>query len=124
MKVLVVDDEAAIRELLELILVTEGHAVALARDGAEALASVDAVAPDIILLDLKMPVMDGREFAERYRAREGKTAPIVVISAVQKLSEYADLGACAVLAKPFELQVLLDAIARCTGQKAEALPAR
>ena len=118
MKVLVVDDEPAIRELLQLILETEGHAVTLAGDGAEALRCAEAEPPDVIVLDLKMPVMDGHEFARRYRATGGKKAPIVVISAVQRLTEAVDLGACALLAKPFELQVLLDAIGRCTGQPA------
>jgi CheY-like chemotaxis protein len=121
MKVLVVDDEAAIRELLQLILETEGHAVALAGDGAEALARVETDAPDVIVLDLKMPVMDGNEFARRYHARSGPKAPIVVISAVQRLAEASEVRACAMLAKPFELQVLLDAISQCTGQKAGAL---
>jgi len=121
MNVLVVDDEAAIRELLQLILETEGHAVTLAPDGAVALAQLETLEPDVIILDLKMPVMDGHEFARRYHERVGAKAPIVVISAVQRLAEATELHACAVLAKPFELQVLLDAISQCTGEKAGAL---
>ena len=57
-RVLVVDDDAGIRDLLDLVLTNAGYTVALAADGAAALAMVDAVAPDVILLDMHMPVLD------------------------------------------------------------------
>ena len=65
-RVLVVDD-AGIRDLLDLALAETGYAVGLAADGAAALAMVDAVAPDVILLDMHMPALDGWAFAEWLR---------------------------------------------------------
>jgi CheY-like chemotaxis protein len=119
MRVLVADDEEPIRDLLRLALEAEGHSVVLAADGAEALRAASGERPDVILLDLKMPVMDGREFAARYH-EAGGGAPIVVITAVQRPREAAELGVCAVVAKPFELDALLDTIARCAGRPAAA----
>ena len=66
-RVLVVDDDAGIRDLLDLALADAGYAVALAEDGAAALAMVDAVAPDVILLDMHLPALDGWAFAEWLR---------------------------------------------------------
>jgi CheY-like chemotaxis protein len=115
-RVLVIDDEPSIRELLTLILDTEGYEVTQASEGAEALRLAEAIPPDVILLDLKMPGMDGSEFARRYHGMRGKKAPIVVITAVQRIEDATDVDACAYLAKPFELQVLLDAISSCTAK--------
>lgn len=112
--ILVVDDEQPIRELLTLILEGEGYKVACAADGNEALRVANSTAHDAILLDLKMPGMDGTEFAKRYRLTGGH-APIVVITAARAAeSEAAEVDLCAYLAKPFELQVLLDSVKACT----------
>jgi DNA-binding response OmpR family regulator len=111
--ILVVDDEQPIRELLTLILEGEGYEVACAADGYEALRLANRRRHDAIILDLKMPGMDGTEFAKRYRATGGH-APIVVITAARGEEEKAaEVDLCGYLAKPFELQALLDSVRAC-----------
>ena len=73
--VLIVDDEPGILEFLRAALETEGYAVVSAANGAEALGAVRACAPDVILTDLLMPIMDGRTFATIYRMDPGPHAP-------------------------------------------------
>jgi CheY-like chemotaxis protein len=81
-RVLIVEDDAATRALLREMLVKEGCAVDVAEDGLAALARVEAETPDLILLDLMMPRMDGFQFLEALRAKPGKGAiPIVVLTA-------------------------------------------
>src|SRR5690348_13526835 len=92
--VLVVDDEPDIREIVRLFLTDAGYAVATARDGAEALRSVDEALPAVILLDMRMPVMDGWEFARRFRERHNHRAPIVVMTAAESArTRAAEVGA-------------------------------
>lgn len=116
--VLIVDDEPGIREFLRAALETEGYAVVDAANGAEALASVRASAPDVILTDLLMPIMDGRTFATIYRMDPGPHAPIIAMSASSKvLGPYAKLPEVfAYFDKPFELQELFDAIENAIGE--------
>ena len=78
--VLVVDDDAAIRRVIAAAVAEEGYAVAEAADGAAALALVRAAPPCLILLDLRMPGMNGWEFARRYRALPGPRAPLVCVT--------------------------------------------
>jgi DNA-binding NtrC family response regulator len=77
--VLVVDDEASIRESLRMILEYEGYSVDEARSGGEALSKVASRAPDAILLDIKMPEMDGLEVLRSLEG-QGYEMPILVIS--------------------------------------------
>ncbi len=114
--VLVVDDDLDILEATSLLLETEGYDVATARDGREALERLaEGVRPAVILLDLMMPGMNGFEFYERLRRLPGPEAhsPVIVISAAREAGRHAEeLGADDVLAKPYELQDLLEKIAR------------
>jgi CheY-like chemotaxis protein len=81
-RVLIVEDDTATRALLRDMLAKEGCIVDEAEDGLAALARVDAEAPDLILLDLMMPRMDGFEFVEAMRAKAGASGiPIVVLTA-------------------------------------------
>jgi two-component system OmpR family response regulator len=107
--VLVVEDEPAVREFLTVALCDLGYQAIAAPDGARALDLLDAVSPDVILLDLFMPVMSGFEFASVYRQRPGQHAPIVVCSAAQHRA--AEVGAQASLAKPFSLHELASCVA-------------
>ena len=112
-RVLVVDDDAAVRDLLAVVLGAEGYVVRAAENGAEALALIDMERPDLILLDMMMPVMDGWQFAQAYRQRPGPPAPIVVCTAVNNAATSAtQIGAAAHLPKPFKLTDLCSCVAR------------
>ncbi len=114
--VLVVDDDPDILDAICDILEAEGYRVARARHGQEALAQVDGERPDVILLDLMMPVMDGVAFAQALRLRPAASSvPIVVISADGNPQRAASVGAIGYLAKPFDIEALLSQVAGITG---------
>lgn len=110
--ILVVDDDPAIRTTIADILGLEGYRVETAANGREALDFVAVERPAVVVLDMRMPVMDGWTFARELRNR-GVKLPIVVITAARDAERWArEIGADAFLAKPFELTDLLDAIER------------
>jgi CheY-like chemotaxis protein len=110
-RVLVVDDDPDILDALSEILEVEGYAVERARNGREALQRIEQKLPDLVLLDLMMPVMDGSEFARKLAP--GARPPIIVLSADRNVSTKArEIGAIGWLAKPFELSDLLAAVKR------------
>src|SRR5216683_7493642 len=86
-RVLVVDDDPDIRELLVSVLTDDGYEATSAKNGRDALAVLDRWPADVVVLDLMMPVMDGWTFAERMR--EKWTIPIIVISAATDLFRQA-----------------------------------
>jgi len=112
--VLVVDDDPDILEALSEILEAEGFEIRRARNGKEALERLEPDPPQLILLDLMMPVMDGWEFAQRMRQRPSVAhIPIIVLSADRNVgSKASDIGAVGHLAKPFELNDLLEMVRR------------
>ena len=113
--ILVVDDDLSIRHTVSEILEMEGYAVKTASDGAEALAMVERARPALVLLDMRMPVMDGWGFAREIRAR-GLHLSILVMTAAQDARNWAqEIGADGYLAKPFELMDLLNAVERLGG---------
>ena len=102
-KILVVDDDKNICELLRLYLVKEGFAVTLAHDGKTALQEFDKIHPDMVLLDVMMPDMDGWEVCRRIR-QEHKT-PIIMLTAKGETYDKVlglELGADDYIVKPFE----------------------
>ena len=112
-RILVVDDDDTIRELISIALGDEGYEVMTAIHGREALERTVSWSPDVILLDMRMPVMDGWEFTRAYRQGQGPHAPIVVLTAGRDANCSAlQLDADAALAKPFELSSLLDLVSR------------
>ena len=122
--VLVVDDEASIRRLVELTLTDEGYEVVAAPDGATALELLRTCVPSVILLDMQMPVMDGADFAAAYRARGGALAPIVLLTAATNAEQRAsEIDADAYLAKPFDLDQLIAVVERCVASPEAARPA-
>jgi two-component system, chemotaxis family, chemotaxis protein CheY len=111
--ILVVDDDESIREVIEDFLSGEGYRVLCARDGSTGLSLIQESPPDLILLDMLMPVMDGRGFAEAYRQFPGPHAPIVVLTATFEARTSAEqLGAHGYLDKPFALEDLLEIVQR------------
>ncbi len=110
-RVLVVDDDPDILDALSEILEAEGYEVQRARNGREALQRLEQGHPNLILLDLMMPVMDGWEFARSLDPRA--RPPIVVLSADRNVSiKASEIGALGWLAKPFELSELLSVVRR------------
>jgi CheY-like chemotaxis protein len=110
--VLVVDDQKEIRELATLVLQDAGYNVHCAEHGAAALEALNADdSVSVILLDMHMPVMDGWEFARRYRSNPHAHAPLVVMTAAQDARRYAaEVEADRFLAKPFELDDLVSTV--------------
>lgn len=122
--VLVVEDDPDLAGLLRMILADEGYAVETAANGAEALRNVAARMPAVILLDMRMPVMNGWEFARAFEARYGRAAPIVVVTAAEDARARAEeIGADAWLAKPFDLDDVLRVVARLGAAAGGAHPA-
>src|SRR5919198_5658914 len=109
MKILVVDDERAVRESLRRALELEGYDVELASDGREAVDRLDEVEPDAVILDVLMPGLDGLEVCRQLRSA-GNRLPILMLTArdaVQNRVEGLDAGADDYVTKPFALDELL-----------------
>ena len=109
MKILVVDDEQAVRESLRRSLRFNGYEVLTANDGLEAVETVRAENPELLILDVMMPNMDGLEVCRTLRS-EGWDRPILVLTARDGVSDRVaglDAGADDYLPKPFALEELL-----------------
>ena len=114
MRVLVVDDEPDLRELYAVNLKEAGHEVLTAANGAEGLGLLKGTNPDVILVDLMMPVMDGYEFLHHLRKMpEHRGTPAIVVSAVATGAFSRKLGASGFVAKPFDADELVSVVERC-----------
>jgi CheY-like chemotaxis protein len=109
--VLVVDDDDSIRSMLVDILSYEGYRVVAARDGMEALAAIERDLPCVVLLDVLMPMLDGRSFANAVH-ENGISVPIVIMTASHAAARSREVQADAYVAKPFELPELLSIVER------------
>jgi CheY-like chemotaxis protein len=110
LRVLVVDDEPHIRATVTAMLESEGYDVVEATNGAEALKVVETAPPDLVLLDMRMPVLDGWGFAAELR-RRGHQLPIVVMTAASDAARWAsEIAAPAFVAKPFGIDDLIAAV--------------
>lgn len=106
--ILVVDDETDVREFLEFVLQSEGYAVTTAANGRDAIKQFHKHLPDLILLDLMMPDVDGMEICWRIRAFS--SIPIIMLTAKDKELEIVygfEAGADDYITKPFNTEVLL-----------------
>jgi len=114
-RVLVVDDDDFIRACVVDILNDEGYDVLEAPHGAAALSVVDETVPDLILLDMRMPILDGWAFCREYRERPGPHAPIVVMTAAQDAAQRAaQVNSASYIAKPFQLDELVACVEHFT----------
>ncbi|HEY4429353.1 MAG TPA: response regulator transcription factor [Solirubrobacteraceae bacterium] len=120
MQLLVVDDDAAVREALAVVLALDGFEVTTAEDGREAIRTLHSERPDAVVLDLLMPGLDGLEVCRRIRA-SGDRTPVLMLTARAEVAERVaglEAGADDYLAKPFareELLARLRALLRRTG---------
>ena len=109
-RVLVVDDDPSILDTVTSILTSEGFQVMAAGGGEEALALLHSWHPTLVLLDMRMPIMDGWAVA-RAMQDAGSKVPIIVMTAAESAKRWADeIGAAGHLAKPFTLDELLECV--------------
>ena len=122
-RVLVVDDDPAIREMLAGYLSEHGYEVALARDGLEAVRVMDAARPDVLLTDLEMPNMNGLELTAHVRSRaELAKLPVIMItsrSMDKHRRQAASMGVDVYLTKPYTDQELLQHVASAVTGRVE-----
>jgi len=111
-KILVVDDEPEVRKLMEHFLTGKGYEVRLAENGRLGLAALDTFNPDLVLLDMHMPEMDGAETLRELAVR-APTLPVIMVTVnedVETTSQLLQLGASDYVPKPFNLDYLEQAI--------------
>lgn len=121
--ILLVEDDASVRELLKVLLEVEGYAIVEARDGIEGLEKAGQVKPDLVILDLMMPEIDGERVLSRLRAEPAtQEMPVIVLSGrYEALERCRDLiGTENVFAKPFEPVKLLDRVGSLVGYVVES----
>ena len=110
-QILVVDDERSIVELLQMFLEEEGYQVVTAHNGEEGLKHLERARPAVILCDLMMPVLDGRQMCQRLQSDlRYRSIPFVLMSAVKKAVNPTDCHYAALLTKPFNLDEVLSTI--------------
>lgn len=115
-RILVVDDDELLRELLEMVLVVEGFEVDVAGNGEEALDRLQSSDFDLVVLDLMMPILDGLRFLKR--VPDGKRPPIIVLSANSNATISAQaqqLGAAAVARKPLDPEEFIGLVRSALG---------
>jgi CheY-like chemotaxis protein len=111
--------------MVALVLEGEGYRVLTAQEGGEALDKIAHEMPGVILLDMKMPGMDGWEFARIFRRRYDRQAPIVVLTAAEDAHRRAEeIGAEDYIGKPFEIDDLIEKVQQYLGEPSRSpLPA-
>jgi CheY-like chemotaxis protein len=110
--ILVVDDEVPITQFIAAALEEEGYSVRIAHDGASALLAIIERPPCLVLLDVAMPVMVGDELLRYLRRKGFADLPVIIMTASLRPEIYLSQGANEVLPKPFDMEVLLDKVAR------------
>ena len=117
-RILIVDDEPAVREAVAMVLTDEGYTVQMAPDGRNALEMI-ATAPDLLITDLMMPDLDGWGLLSQVRERH-PTLPVILMSAIDLIRWRGPsppaLDHTVFLSKPFDLEKLLAVVRQLTGQ--------
>jgi CheY-like chemotaxis protein len=120
-RILIVDDDPRNRKLIEALLASEGYAVQGVESGAAGLVEIVRTPPDLVLLDLMMPGMDGFEFMRRLRADPGTAAvPVIVVTALDdpaSRARVAAAGAAGTITKPVNRWELKASVERLLGKR-------
>lgn len=118
-KIMIVDDDEDLQTLYGLYLQGESYSIIKAYNGKEALDLVEGEKPDLIVLDMIMPVMDGEEFFTRLRKEKGLVGiPVIIASINEKIPEkLSDLGIFSTLRKPFTVETLVEQIQKALSNK-------
>lgn len=114
-RILLVEDDDAVREMLCTALNDAGFDIVAALDGAHALRTAIARTPDVVLLDLGLPSLDGSGYLKQWRERDERASkvPVIVMSASAYGEQIADeIGAVQYFAKPFDVEELIKAVRR------------
>ena len=111
-KLLIVDDEPTIRDVVVALLEDEGYAVIAAHTGSRALELMEAEQPDLVIMDVMMPGMDGREVFRRMREESSGQVPPVVMMSAAVGRDLLHPAVAAYISKPFDLSDLLETIDR------------
>ena len=121
-KILVVDDEQQLAMAVKIRLQSRGYQVATANDGQQALAAIEADRPDLIILDVLMPVMDGYSCMREINNRFGRgQIPIIILTARDRMKDLFDLeGIADYVVKPFDHEDLLTRIDRALKSRDDA----
>ncbi|MBI2104804.1 MAG: response regulator [Candidatus Omnitrophica bacterium] len=118
-KILVVDDEQQLALAVKIRLQSRGYQVSTANDGQQALAAIEAEQPDLVILDVLMPVMDGYSCMREINSRYGRgKIPIIILTARDRMKDLFDLeGIADYVVKPFDHEDLLTRIDRALKQR-------
>jgi two-component system OmpR family response regulator len=107
-RVLVIEDDKRIQELIKMALTQEGYEVAFASDGAAGLELAASFKPNLIYLDVLMPVMNGAQFLERYLRTPTPRAAVIALTASHNLFNVVSLGIDDFITKPFDIEKLVN----------------
>lgn len=107
-KILIVDDDPDIRRVLRCFLENKGYRIATADNGREALGALEKFAPDLVLLDIAMPIMNGMEALQQIRRSGSRTAVMMITGNMETepARRCMELGACDYFMKPFDFEYL------------------
>ncbi|HMQ34854.1 MAG TPA: response regulator [Chloroflexaceae bacterium] len=108
--ILVVDDERSITDFVSDVLSEEGYRVRVCHDGASALLDIRRAPPDLVLLDIGLPVMTGDTVLRELRGGGFAALPVIVTTASTNAEQYLAVGATAILKKPFTLDRLIEIV--------------
>lgn len=114
--ILVVEDKASLTQMLKFLFLSKGLKVEIAFNGREALEMASSIVPDLILLDIMMPQMDGFEVLEKLKEKEGTSRiPIIMLTARKSredMQKAKELGAVEYITKPFKAVEVVDKVLR------------
>lgn len=115
-RILVAEDEVAIRSLVATVLQEDGYVVQEASDGLSTLQAIEAERPDLLILDMAMPVMSGDAMLQTLQS-QGNVVPVIIMTANPLRYRWLRQRVVAVLTKPFDLTELLDLVAAVLAHK-------